>query len=122
MSRNEVKEILERVLSWPAEDQRMLVRFVDEMEQRHASDDITDEEWRVIKARAARRDLATDDEVEHVFRRYRLSAAHALMRAALRISPPISARRERSAKWSRGPQEGFMTAHLTQSRSRGGTR
>jgi hypothetical protein len=71
MKKRDVEAVVDRVLSWPAEDQQKLVRFVDEMEQRHASDDITDEEWRVIEGRAARRDLATDEEVEQVFSRYR---------------------------------------------------
>jgi hypothetical protein len=36
-----------------------------------SDDDIIDEEWEVIEARAKRRDLATDEEVEQVFARYR---------------------------------------------------
>jgi hypothetical protein len=70
MTRDQVKEILERVTSWPPEDQERLVRIIDEIEQRHA-DDITDEEWEVIEARARRRELASDAEVEQVFARYR---------------------------------------------------
>ena len=42
-----------------------------EVEQRRAGDDITDEEWEIIEARAARRDLASEREVEQVFGRYR---------------------------------------------------
>jgi hypothetical protein len=34
-------------------------------------DDLTDEEWQIIEQRMARRDLATDEEVEAVFNRYR---------------------------------------------------
>jgi hypothetical protein len=41
------------------------------VEQRRADDDICEEEWEIIEARAARRDLATDKEVEQVFSRYR---------------------------------------------------
>ena len=69
MTRDQVKEILDRVLSWPADDQEKVARFVREVEQRR--DDITDEEWEIIEGRAARRDLATDKEVEQVFGRYR---------------------------------------------------
>jgi hypothetical protein len=69
MTRDQVKEILDRVLSWPADDQEKVARFVREVEQRR--DDITDEEWEIIEARATRRDLATDKEVEQVFGRYR---------------------------------------------------
>ena len=71
MTRDQVKEILDRVLSWPADDQERVTRFVREVEQRRAGDDITDEEWKIIEERAARRDLATDKEVEQVFSRYR---------------------------------------------------
>jgi hypothetical protein len=69
MTRDQVKEILDRVLSWPADDQEKVARFVREVEQRR--DDITDEEWEIIEARAARRDLASEKEVEQVFGRYR---------------------------------------------------
>jgi hypothetical protein len=69
MTRDQVKEILDRVLAWPADDQEKVARFVREVEERR--DDITDEEWEIIEARAARRDLATDKEVEQVFGRYR---------------------------------------------------
>jgi hypothetical protein len=70
MSRDQVKEILDRVLTWPPEDQEKVARFARAVEQRRA-DDITDDEWRIIEQRAARRDLATDEEVEAVFSRYR---------------------------------------------------
>ena len=71
MTKNQMKEILERVLSWPREDQERIARFVREFEQHHANDDVTDEEWEIIEARAACRDLATDQEVEQVFGRCR---------------------------------------------------
>jgi hypothetical protein len=71
MTRDQVKEILDRVLSWPPDDQEKVARFVRAVEQRRAGDDITDEEWRVIEERAARRDLASDEEVKQVFSRYR---------------------------------------------------
>jgi hypothetical protein len=71
MTRDQVKEFLDRVLTWPPADQEKLVRFVDEIERRRAGDDITDEEWKIVEQRAARRDLATDEEVEQVFSRYR---------------------------------------------------
>ena len=71
MTRDQVKEILDRVLTWPPQDQERVARFVRAVEERRAGDDITDEEWKIIEERAARRDLATDEEVEQVFSRYR---------------------------------------------------
>ncbi len=70
MTRDQVKQILDRVMDWPPDDQEKLARFVREVEQRRG-DDITDEEWKIIAERAARRDLASDEEVEQVFNRYR---------------------------------------------------
>jgi hypothetical protein len=71
MTKDQFKEILNRVLSWPPDDQEKVARFVREVEQRRADDDIGEAEWEIIEARAARRDLATDKEVEQVFSRYR---------------------------------------------------
>jgi hypothetical protein len=71
MTRDQFKEILNRVLSWPPDDREKVARFVREVERRRADDDISDEEWLIIEARAARRDLASDKEVEQMFGRYR---------------------------------------------------
>ena len=49
MTRDQVKGILDRVLSWPADDQEKVARFVRELEERRADDDITDEEWKLSK-------------------------------------------------------------------------
>ena len=71
MTKDQVKEILDRVLTWSADDQEKLAQFVREVEQLRAGDDFTVEEWRIIERRATRRDLATDEEVEKTFSRYR---------------------------------------------------
>jgi hypothetical protein len=70
MTKQQVKDILDRVLSWPEEDQERVARFAQEVE-RLRDDGVTDDEWRIIEQRAARRDLATDEEVEQLFSRYR---------------------------------------------------
>ncbi len=71
MTKDQVKEILDRVLTWPQKDQDKVARFARAVEQRRGDDSITDEEWAIIEERAARRDLASDAEVEDVFIRYR---------------------------------------------------
>ena len=71
MTKEQVKEILDRVLSWPREDQEKVARFARQVEQWRGADDITDEEWKIIEERAARRGLASDEDVEQVFSRYR---------------------------------------------------
>jgi hypothetical protein len=71
MTREQVKEILDCVLTWPADEQEKIAQIVCAIEQIRLGDDITDEEWEIIEKRAARRELATDKEVEEVFSRYR---------------------------------------------------
>ena len=71
MTKDQLREILDRVLAWPADDQERLARVVQQIEELRSGNDISDDEWKIIEARAARRDLATDSEVEGVFGRYR---------------------------------------------------
>ena len=44
MTKDQVKEIFERVLSWPLEDQEKLARFVHEVEEWRVGDEIIDRE------------------------------------------------------------------------------
>ena len=62
MTKDQVKEILDCVLTWPEEDQEKVARFVQQLEASR-EDDISEQEWRLIEESAARRDLATDEEV-----------------------------------------------------------
>ena len=71
MTKQQVKEILERVLTWSPENQERVVRFVQQVEEGSSVDDITDEEWKLIEERAVRGDLAADDEVKRLFDKYR---------------------------------------------------
>lgn len=71
MTKQQVKEILERVLTWSPENQERVVRFVQQVEEGSSVDDITDEEWKLIEERAERGDLAADDEVKGLFDKYR---------------------------------------------------
>jgi hypothetical protein len=70
MTKDQVKAILDKVLTWPEEEQERVALFVREVERRRG-DDITDDEWKIIEERAQRRDLASDEEVEALFSRYR---------------------------------------------------
>jgi hypothetical protein len=71
MTKDQVKAILDRVLTWPEEEQERVALFAREVERRRGGDDITDDEWKMIEERAQRRDLASDEEVEALFGRYR---------------------------------------------------
>ena len=71
MTKEHVKEILDRVLTWSEADQEKVARFARQIERARDDDDISEDEWRIIEERAARRDLASDEEVEALFSRYR---------------------------------------------------
>ena len=71
MTKEQIQRLLDRVLTWPEEDQAKIARFVEHVEEWRRHDEITDEEWAIIEERAARRSLASDEEVEAVFSKYR---------------------------------------------------
>jgi hypothetical protein len=71
MTKEQVKAILDRILTWSEEEQERVALFAREVERRRGDDDITDAEWVIIEERAQRRDLASDQEVEALFDRYR---------------------------------------------------
>jgi hypothetical protein len=71
MTKEQVKDILDRVLALPQEDQERVARFVRQLEEGFSADDITDEEWKIIEERAARYDVASDEEVKRLFDKHR---------------------------------------------------
>jgi hypothetical protein len=71
MTKEQVKAILDRISTWSEEEQERVALFAREVERRRGDDDITDAEWVIIEERAQRRDLASDQEVEALFDRYR---------------------------------------------------
>jgi hypothetical protein len=75
MTTDQVKEVLDRVLTWPREAQEELVQSALEIERRRVGDDeLTQNDWKTIeeRSRAARGgDIASDQEVAAVFDRYR---------------------------------------------------
>ena len=71
MTKQQVKDILDRVLAWSPEDQEGVVHFVRQVEEGLSPDDISDEERKLIEERIARRDVASDAEVKKLFVKYR---------------------------------------------------
>jgi hypothetical protein len=71
MSRNPVKDILERVLDWPTEDQAKLARIIRDIEEWRSADGLSEEEWQRVEERSERRELAPEGAVENVFAPYR---------------------------------------------------
>jgi predicted transcriptional regulator len=71
----DVKNMLSRVARWPEEDQDELAQIALEIEaRRHGVHHATPEELRAIDealAAVARGEVATDEEVEAVFAKYR---------------------------------------------------
>jgi len=75
MTREQIDEVLDRVRTWPAEDQERAVLMLKMLEERRGSVYVlSDEELASIEeaeAEAERGEFATDEEVKAVFDRYR---------------------------------------------------
>jgi hypothetical protein len=73
MIRDQVKELLDRVLTWPAERQADVARVVEIMEEQDRSDlRLTDEQAAEVRRRVADAGRKTIS-AEEVFKRYRTS-------------------------------------------------
>jgi hypothetical protein len=73
MTRDQVKAILDRVLTWPPERQADLAHVVEMMEEQHKSDlSLSDEQAAEVRRRVAHPSENTIPS-EEVFRRYRSS-------------------------------------------------
>ena len=77
MTKDQVKEILDRVLTWPSDRQEEVARLALQIERWHAGDgDLTESDWKIIDERSAasrRGDIASDEEVAALLDRYRHS-------------------------------------------------
>ncbi|MGY2901470.1 hypothetical protein [Bradyrhizobium sp. URHC0002] len=71
MTKEQVREILDRVLTWPQADQENVDRVACQIEPVRDVDDISEDAWRIIEECAARRDLASDGALEALFSRHR---------------------------------------------------
>ena len=79
MTKDQIKAILDRVLTWPSERQRdaadmLLLLEAQEGELYHPSDD----EWEAIREgleQARRGEFVPDEEIEAIWQRYGLSEA-----------------------------------------------
>ena len=75
MTRDQVKAILDRVLTWPAERQADVAHIVETMEEQDKSDlRLTDEQAAEVRRRMANPSRETIS-AEQVFKRYRASGA-----------------------------------------------
>jgi hypothetical protein len=71
MTRDRVKEVLDRVLTWPSARQAELVHMIQLMEKQDQSDlELSDEQAAEVRRRLADPDPETIS-VEEAFRRYR---------------------------------------------------
>jgi len=75
MTRQQVKEILDRVLTWPPQRQQDVVRMLGEMEEQDANlYRLTEEQVREVEQRrsdfaAGRERYATDDEMAALWKK-----------------------------------------------------
>lgn len=75
MTREQVKEVLDRVLTWPPERQADVAHIIEVLEEQDKSDlRLTDEQAGEVRRRMANRNEKTIP-AEEVFKRYRSSDA-----------------------------------------------
>jgi hypothetical protein len=75
MTRDQVKEVLDRVLTWPPERQADVAHIIEMLEEQDKSDlRLTDEQAAEVRRRMANRSEKTVP-AEEVFKRYRSSDA-----------------------------------------------
>ncbi len=72
-----LKDVLARAEHWPAGAQDALVQAALEIEQLQDSEfELDAEDWKIIDERIAgskRGEIATDEEMEEIFKKYRLA-------------------------------------------------
>ena len=72
MAPKTIKEVIERVETWPKEDQDELVEYAREIEARRTGVYVMTDEERTAVERARRSGLASEEEVQEFWKRHRV--------------------------------------------------
>ena len=70
MTKEQIRSVLESVLSWPEEDQEELAELAREIEARRTGVYVLNEDERAAIDKARRGPLASDDEVDAFWKRH----------------------------------------------------
>jgi hypothetical protein len=70
MTREQIDSVLERVRSWPQEDQQELAELIREIEARRTGVYVLNEEEREAIAKARREPFVSDEDVEAFWKRH----------------------------------------------------
>jgi hypothetical protein len=73
MTREQIDSVLERVRSWPQEDQQELAELIREIEARRTGVYILNNEEREAIAKARREAFVSDEDVEAFWRRHSIT-------------------------------------------------